>query len=85
MAESLAQSDVQRRHIIADIAHEPHAVDGYPRNLEALMDGVYELTRERGVRSSPDNGVSAGSRPARSALAEAGQLCWNANLFHCGK
>jgi len=47
MAESLAQADVQRRNLIADIAHELRTpltvVQG---NLEALMDGVYELTPE---------------------------------------
>jgi signal transduction histidine kinase len=47
MAESLAQADVQRRNMIADIAHELRTpltvVQG---SLEALMDGVYELTPE---------------------------------------
>lgn len=47
MAESLAQADAQRRNMIADIAHELRTpltvVQG---NLEALMDGVYDLTQE---------------------------------------
>lgn len=47
MAESLAQADAQRRDMIADIAHELRTpltvVQG---NLEALMDGVYDLTQE---------------------------------------
>ncbi len=45
MAESLAEADVQRRNMMADIAHELRTpltvVQG---NLEALMDGVYDLT-----------------------------------------
>ena len=47
MAENLAQADAQRRDMIADIAHELRTpltvVQG---NLEALMDGVYDLTQE---------------------------------------
>jgi signal transduction histidine kinase len=47
MAESLAEADVQRRNMMADIAHELRTpltvVQG---NLEALMDGVYEMTTE---------------------------------------
>lgn len=47
MAESLGEADAQRRNMIADIAHELRTpltvVQG---NLEALMDGVYDLTPE---------------------------------------
>jgi two-component system OmpR family sensor kinase/two-component system sensor histidine kinase BaeS len=47
MAQSLADADTQRRNMIADIAHELRTpltiVQG---NLEALMDGVYDLTPE---------------------------------------
>jgi two-component system OmpR family sensor kinase/two-component system sensor histidine kinase BaeS len=47
MAESLAQAEVQRRHMVADIAHELRTpltvVQG---NLEALLDGVYDLNLE---------------------------------------
>lgn len=45
MAEGLAHADAQRRNLIADIAHELRTpltiIQG---NLEALMDGVYDLT-----------------------------------------
>jgi two-component system OmpR family sensor kinase/two-component system sensor histidine kinase BaeS len=47
MAESLAQADAQRRNMVADIAHELRTpltvVQG---NLEALLDGVYDLNLE---------------------------------------
>jgi signal transduction histidine kinase len=47
MAESLAQADVQRRNLIADIAHELRTpLTVIQGNLEALMDGVYDLTPE---------------------------------------
>lgn len=47
MAESLAQAEIQRRNMVADIAHELRTpltvVQG---NLEALLDGVYDLNLE---------------------------------------
>lgn len=47
MAESLAQAEVQRRNMVTDIAHELRTpltvVQG---NLEALLDGVYDLNLE---------------------------------------
>ncbi len=47
MAESLAQADIQRRNMIADIAHELRTpLTVIQGNLEALMDGVYDLTTE---------------------------------------
>jgi two-component system OmpR family sensor kinase/two-component system sensor histidine kinase BaeS len=47
MAESLAQADVQRRNLIADVAHELRTpLTVIQGNLEALMDGVYDLTPE---------------------------------------
>ena len=77
MAESLAHADGQRRNMIADIAHElrtPLAV--IQGNLEALMDGVYDLT--------PENVASVHKQTVvltrlvgdlrDLALAEAGQL-----------
>ncbi|MEW6717029.1 MAG: ATP-binding protein [Chloroflexota bacterium] len=77
MAESLSQADVQRRNMIADIAHELRTpltvVQG---SLEALMDGVYDLT--------PDNVATVHKQTVvltrlvadlrDLALAEAGQL-----------
>ena len=77
MVESLAAAEAQRRNMIADIAHELRTpltlVQG---NLEALMDGVYDLT--------PDN-IALVHRHSLVlsrlvvdlrdlALAEAGQL-----------
>ncbi|MBI3359706.1 MAG: HAMP domain-containing protein [Chloroflexi bacterium] len=47
MVESLAHADIQRRNIIADIAHELRTpLTVIQGNLEALMDGVYDLTPE---------------------------------------
>ncbi len=77
MAESLAEADVQRRNMIADIAHELRTpltvVQG---NLEALMDGVYDLTLENVAAIHKQTVVLtrlvADLRDL--ALAEAGQL-----------
>jgi len=77
MAESLAQADAQRRNMIADIAHELRTpltvVQG---NLEALMDGVYDLTPEN-VAAIHKQSVVLSRLVADLrdlALAEAGQL-----------
>jgi two-component system OmpR family sensor kinase/two-component system sensor histidine kinase BaeS len=77
MAESLAHADAQRRNLIADIAHELRTpltiVQG---NLEALMDGVYDLTPENIAlvhrHSVVLSRLVADLRDL--ALAEAGQL-----------
>lgn len=77
MAESLAESDLQRRNMMADIAHELRTpltvVQG---NLEALMDGVYDLTPENVAAIHKQTVVLtrlvADLRDL--ALAEAGQL-----------
>jgi len=77
MAESLAEADVQRRNMMADIAHELRTpltvVQG---NLEALIDGVYDLTPENvaGIHKQTVvlNRLVADLRDL--ALAEAGQL-----------
>ena len=77
MAESLARADAQRRNLIADIAHELRTpltvVQG---NLEALMDGVYDLTPENVAAVHKQTVVL--SRLVADlrdlALAEAGQL-----------
>jgi two-component system OmpR family sensor kinase/two-component system sensor histidine kinase BaeS len=77
MAESLAHADAQRRNLIADIAHELRTpltvVQG---NLEALMDGVYDLTPENVAAVHRQTLVL--SRLVADlrdvALAEAGQL-----------
>lgn len=77
MAESLAHADLQRRHMLTDIAHELRTpltiVQG---NLEALLDGVYELTPENVAAVHRQTMVL--SRLVADlrdlALAEAGQL-----------
>lgn len=77
MAESLSQSDAQRRNMIADIAHELRTpltlIQG---NLEALMDGVYDLTPEN-VAAVHRQSVVLSRLVADLrdlALAESGQL-----------
>jgi signal transduction histidine kinase len=77
MTESLAQAEIQRRNMVADIAHELRTpltiVQG---NLEALLDGVYELNLENVVaihrQSTLLSRLVADLRDL--ALAEAGQL-----------
>src|SRR3990172_9240836 len=77
MAESLAHADFQRRNMIADIAHELRTpLTVIQGNLEALMDGVYELTPEN-VAAIHRRTVVLGrlvSDLRALALAEAGQL-----------
>ena len=77
MAESLAQADNQRRNMIADIAHELRTpLTVIQGNLEALMDGVYELTPEN-VAAVHKQSVVLSRLVADLrdlALAEAGQL-----------
>jgi len=77
MAESLAHADAQRRNMMADIAHELRTpltiIQG---NLEALMDGVYDLTAEN-VADVHRHTVVLSRLVADLrdlALAEAGQL-----------
>ena len=77
MAESLAQADVQRRNLIADVAHELRTpLTVIQGNLEALMDGVYDLTPENVAAVHKQTVVLtrlvADLRDL--ALAEAGQL-----------
>lgn len=77
MAESLAESDLQRRNMMADIAHELRTpltvVQG---NLEALMDGVYDLTPENvaGIHKQTVVLTRLVADLRDLALAEAGQL-----------
>jgi two-component system OmpR family sensor kinase/two-component system sensor histidine kinase BaeS len=77
MAESLAESDLQRRNMMADIAHELRTpltvVQG---NLEALMDGVYEMTTENvaGIHKQTVVLTRLVADLRDLALAEAGQL-----------
>lgn len=77
MAESLAQADIQRRNMVADIAHElgtPLTV--VQGNLEAILDGVYDLNLEN-VASIHEQTVLLSRLVADLrdlALAEAGQL-----------
>ncbi|MBI3763242.1 MAG: HAMP domain-containing protein [Chloroflexi bacterium] len=77
MVESLAHADIQRRNIIADIAHELRTpLTVIQGNLEALMDGVYDLTPENVAAVHRQTVVL--SRLVADlrdlALAEAGQL-----------
>ncbi len=47
MAASLGEADLQRRNLLADIAHELRTpLTVIQGNLEALLDGVYDLTPE---------------------------------------
>jgi signal transduction histidine kinase len=77
MAESLAGADLQRRNMMADIAHELRTpltvVQG---NLEALMDGVYDLTPENVAAIHKQTVVLTRlvGDLRDLALAEAGQL-----------
>jgi signal transduction histidine kinase len=77
MAESLAEADVQRRNMMADIAHELRTpltvVQG---NLEALIDGVYDLTPENvaGIHKQTVVLTRLVADLRDLALAEAGQL-----------
>jgi len=77
MAESLAEADLQRRNMMADIAHELRTpltvVQG---NLEALMDGVYDLTPENVAAIHKQTVVLTRlvGDLRDLALAEAGQL-----------
>ncbi len=77
MAESLAEADLQRRNMMADIAHELRTpltvVQG---NLEALMDGVYDLTSENvaGIHKQTVVLTRLVADLRDLALAEAGQL-----------
>ncbi len=77
MAESLARADIQRRDMIADITHELRTpLTVIQGNLEALMDGVYDLTPENVAAVHRQTVVL--SRLVADlrdlALAEAGQL-----------
>jgi signal transduction histidine kinase len=77
MAESLAQADVQRRNMIADIAHELRTpLTVIQGNLEALTDGVYDLTPENVAAVHKQTVVLSRlvSDLRDLALAEAGQL-----------
>jgi two-component system OmpR family sensor kinase/two-component system sensor histidine kinase BaeS len=84
MAESLAESDIQRRNMMADIAHELRTpltvVQG---NLEALMDGVYEMTTENvaGIHKQTVVLTRLVADLRDLALAEAGQLRLERKLF----
>ncbi len=77
MAESLAGAEIQRRNMVADIAHELRTpltvVQG---NLEALLDGVYDLNLENVAtihrHSTLLSRLVADLRDL--ALADAGQL-----------
>ena len=85
MAESLAQADVQRRNLIADIAHELRTpLTVIQGNLEALMDGVYDLTPEN-VSAVHKQTVVLTRLVADLrdlALAEAGQLRLELKTIH---
>ncbi|MEW5958167.1 MAG: ATP-binding protein [Chloroflexota bacterium] len=77
MADTLAQAETLRRHMVADIAHELRTplslVQG---NLEAILDGLYELNLENVASVHKETLVL--TRLVNDlrdlALAEAGQL-----------
>lgn len=77
MTEELARADQQRRNLTADVAHELrnplHIIQG---NLEGILDGVYEPTREH-IDATLDE-TRALARLVEDlrtlSLAEAGQL-----------
>ena len=77
MARSLARAETLRRNMVADIAHElrtPLAI--IQGNLEALLDGVYDLTLDN-VASIHEETMLLSRLVADLrdlALAEAGQL-----------
>ncbi|HEY63980.1 MAG TPA: HAMP domain-containing protein [Caldilineae bacterium] len=77
MAESLAQAEAQRRHLMADIAHELRTpLSVIQGNLEAMLDGVLPLDAERIASLHEEtlllNRLVADLRLL--SLAEAGQL-----------
>jgi two-component system sensor histidine kinase BaeS len=77
MVESLALADTQRRNMVADIAHELRTpLTVMQGNLEALMDGVYDLTPENVAAVHRQSVVLARlvNDLRDLALAEAGQL-----------
>lgn len=77
MVEELEQSDRQRRHLTADVAHELrtplHIIQG---NLEGILDGVYEPTEDHISATLEETRLLA--RLVEDlrilSLAEAGQL-----------
>ncbi len=77
MAEALAQQEELRRHMVADIAHELRTpLSVIQGNLEALLDGVFPLSKESVVSIHEETLLL--SRLVEDlwelALAEAGQL-----------
>ncbi len=77
MAESLAQAEEQRRHMVADIAHELRTpLSVIQGNLEAMLDGVLPLDAEQ-VASVHEETLLLSRLVADLrllSLAEAGQL-----------
>lgn len=77
MAESLAQAEEQRRHMVADIAHELRTpLSVIQGNLEAMLDGVLPLDAGQ-VASVHEETLLLGRLIADLrllSLAEAGQL-----------
>jgi two-component system sensor histidine kinase BaeS len=77
MVDELARADQQRRNLTADVAHELrtplHIIQG---NLEGILDGVYEPTREHvGATLEETRLLTRLVDDLRTlSLAEAGQL-----------
>jgi two-component system sensor histidine kinase BaeS len=77
MVDELARADRQRRNLTADVAHELrtplHVIQG---NLEGILDGVYEPTREHvGATLEETRLLTRLVDDLRTlSLAEAGQL-----------
>jgi signal transduction histidine kinase len=77
MAASLAQAEKLRQNMVADIAHELRTPLSVMRgNLEAIMDGVFEPTKENVAAIHKDTLLLARlvDDLQELALAEAGQL-----------
>ncbi|NOZ30085.1 MAG: HAMP domain-containing protein [Chloroflexi bacterium] len=77
MAESLARAETQRRHLMADIAHELRTpISVIQGNLEAMLDGVLPTNAEQ-IASLHEETLLLGRLVADLrllSLAEAGQL-----------
>ncbi|HET7143720.1 MAG TPA: HAMP domain-containing sensor histidine kinase [Anaerolineales bacterium] len=84
MVSELERSDQQRRNLTADIAHELrtplHIIQG---NLEGVIDGVYQPTREHINNTLDETKLLARlvSDLQTLSLAEAGQLPLHPNHF----
>lgn len=80
MAESLEQAEVQRRNLVADVAHELRTpITVLQGNLRAMLDGVYPLEMNEIVTLYDETRLLSRlvDDLRQLALAEAGQLSMN--------